>query len=107
MAPETLSAHDAALIVTDHSAYDYESIVKHSNLVVDTRNALKANDKKRVLMLVKTAEGQRFIALPTAHALEVKAGDKILFSKYSGTEVKIDGEEHLILREDDILGIVT
>lgn len=38
--------------------------------------------------------------------LEVKAGDKILFGKYSGTEVKIDGEEHLILREDDILGIV-
>jgi chaperonin GroES len=39
-------------------------------------------------------------------ALEVKAGDRILFGKYSGTEVKIDGEEHLILREDDILGIL-
>lgn len=38
--------------------------------------------------------------------LEVKQGDRILFGKYSGTEVKIDGEEHLILREDDILGIV-
>ncbi len=38
---------------------------------------------------------------------EVKAGDKILFGKYAGTEVKIDGIEHLILREDDILGIVT
>lgn len=37
---------------------------------------------------------------------EVKAGDKILFGKYSGTEVKIDGEEHLILREDDILGVL-
>lgn len=40
-------------------------------------------------------------------ALSVKAGDKILFGKYSGTEIKIDGEEHLILREDDVLGIVT
>jgi chaperonin GroES len=40
------------------------------------------------------------------HALEVKAGDRILFSKYSGTEVKIDGEEHLILREDDILAVI-
>jgi chaperonin GroES len=40
------------------------------------------------------------------HALEVKAGDRILFSKYSGTEVKIDGEEHLIMREDDILAIL-
>ena len=40
------------------------------------------------------------------HALEVKAGDRILFSKYSGTEVKIDGEEHLIMREDDIIAIL-
>jgi chaperonin GroES len=38
--------------------------------------------------------------------LEVKAGDKVLFSKYSGTEVKIDGEEHLILREDDLLAVL-
>jgi chaperonin GroES len=38
--------------------------------------------------------------------LQVKAGDKILFGKYSGTEVKIDGEEHLIMREDDVLGII-
>jgi chaperonin GroES len=38
--------------------------------------------------------------------LTVKAGDKILFGKYSGTEIKIDGEEHLILREDDVLAIV-
>jgi chaperonin GroES len=38
--------------------------------------------------------------------LEVKAGDRVLFSKYAGTEVKLDGEEHLIMREDDILGIV-
>lgn len=37
---------------------------------------------------------------------EVKVGDRILFGKYSGNEIKIDGEEHLILREDDILGIV-
>lgn len=40
------------------------------------------------------------------HGLSVKAGDKVLFGKYSGTEVKIDGEEHLILREDDIVGII-
>ena len=38
--------------------------------------------------------------------LEVKAGDRILFGKYSGTEIKISGEEYLILREDDILGII-
>lgn len=39
-------------------------------------------------------------------ALAVKAGDKILFGKYSGTEVKIGGEELLVLREDDIMGVI-
>jgi len=39
-------------------------------------------------------------------ALDVKPGDKILFGKYSGTEIKIDGVEHLIMREDDILAII-
>jgi chaperonin GroES len=38
--------------------------------------------------------------------LDVKEGDHVLFGKYSGTEVKLDGEEHLILREDDILGVI-
>jgi chaperonin GroES len=38
--------------------------------------------------------------------LEVKAGDKILFSKYSGNDIKIDGTEHLILREDDVLAVL-
>jgi chaperonin GroES len=37
--------------------------------------------------------------------LEIKRGDRVLFNKYSGTEVKIEGEEHLIIREDDVLGI--
>lgn len=48
----------------------------------------------------KTADDGKLIKL------DVKAGDRILFGKYSGTEVKIDGEEHLIMREDDILGII-
>jgi chaperonin GroES len=40
------------------------------------------------------------------NALDVKAGDKILFGKWSGTEVKVDGEELLIMKESDILGII-
>ena len=56
----------------------------------------------------------RVVAVGTGKLLEdgtvrkpdVKAGDKVLFAKYSGSEVKIDGEEHLILREDDILAVV-
>jgi chaperonin GroES len=39
-------------------------------------------------------------------ALDVKKGDRILFGKYAGTEIKIDGVEHLILREDDVLAVV-
>ena len=39
-------------------------------------------------------------------ALEVKKGDRILFGKYSGTEVKIEGEDYVIMREDDVLGII-
>lgn len=39
--------------------------------------------------------------------LDIKAGDRVLFGKYSGTEVVIEGDDHLILREDDILGVIT
>jgi chaperonin GroES len=42
----------------------------------------------------------------TKQQLDVKVGDKVLFSKYAGTEVKIEGDEYTIMREDDILGIV-
>ena len=40
-------------------------------------------------------------------ALDVKAGDRILFGKYSGSEIKIDGNEYLIMREDEVLGVLT
>jgi chaperonin GroES len=62
----------------------------------------------------KPMEGEIVAAGPGARnetgalvALEVKAGDRVLFGKWSGTEVKIDGEELLIMKESDILGIVT
>ena len=61
----------------------------------------------------KPMEGEVVAAGPGARneagqivALEVKAGDRILFGKWSGTEVKIDGEELLIMKESDIMGIV-
>jgi len=40
------------------------------------------------------------------HALDVKAGDRVLFGKWSGTEVKIDAEDYLIVKESDIMGII-
>jgi len=61
----------------------------------------------------KPQEGEVVAAGPGARnetgalvALEVKAGDRVLFGKWSGTEVKIDGEELLIMKESDILGII-
>jgi chaperonin GroES len=42
----------------------------------------------------------------TRIAIDIKAGDKVLFGKYAGTEIKLDGEEYLILREDDVLGVI-
>ena len=42
----------------------------------------------------------------TVHPLDVKAGDKVLFGKWSGTEVKVDGEELVIMKESDIMGII-
>jgi chaperonin GroES len=60
----------------------------------------------------KPQEGKVIAVGPGRHedgkviALDVKAGDRILFGKYSGTEIKLNGEEHLILREEDILGVL-
>lgn len=42
----------------------------------------------------------------TIQPLDLRAGDRILFGKYSGTEIKIDGEDYLIMREDDVLGVI-
>ncbi|MFW6080568.1 MAG: co-chaperone GroES [Desulfosalsimonas sp.] len=42
----------------------------------------------------------------TRTPLQVKAGDRVLFAKYAGTEVKIEDEEHLVMREDDVLGVI-
>ena len=61
----------------------------------------------------KPAEGEviavdngKLLEAGTLRALDVKAGDKVLFGKYAGTEIKVNGEEHLILREEEVLGIV-
>ena len=61
----------------------------------------------------KPMEGEVIAAGPGAHndqghlvALEVKAGDRILFGKWSGTEIKIDGTDLLIMKESDIMGII-
>ena len=64
-----------------------------------------AKEKPQEAEVVAVGTGKRNEA-GQIFPLEVKAGDRILFGKYSGTEIKLDGQEFLILREDEILGIL-
>jgi len=64
-----------------------------------------AKEKPQEALVVAVGNG-KIIEDGSLRKLEVKAGDKVLFSKYSGNEIKIDGTEHLILREDDILAVI-
>ena len=62
--------------------------------------------EKPVEAIVLAVGNGKILEDGTVRALDVKAGDRVLFGKYTGSEVKIDGEDALILREDDILGIL-
>jgi chaperonin GroES len=65
-----------------------------------------AKEKPQEGEVIATGPG-KVLENGTKIELTVKPGDKVLFSKYAGTEIKIDGTEYLIMREDDILGIIT
>jgi chaperonin GroES len=65
-----------------------------------------AKEKPQEGEVVAVGHGKR-LENGTLIPLEVKAGDRILFGKYSGSDIKMDGEEYLILREDEVLGILT
>jgi chaperonin GroES len=64
-----------------------------------------AKEKPQQGRVIATGKG-RTLENGQVVPLAVKEGDRVLFGKYSGTEIKIEGEEHLIMREDDILAIV-
>lgn len=64
-----------------------------------------AKEKPQEGEVVAAGEG-KYKEDGTRQALDVKKGDRVLFGKYSGSEIKIDGEELLIMREDEILGII-
>ncbi len=65
-----------------------------------------AKEKPQEAEVVAVGSGKR-LEDGTVLPLEVKAGDRVLFGKYSGTEIKLEDEEYLILREDEILGILS
>ncbi|OIP87770.1 MAG: co-chaperone GroES [Syntrophaceae bacterium CG2_30_49_12] len=77
-----------------------EEKTKGGIIIPDTAKEKPIEGKVIAVGKGKTSDDGKLIAL------DVKVGDKVLFSKYGGTEVKIDGVEHLIMREDDILGII-
>ena len=64
-----------------------------------------AKEKPVEAMVLAVGNG-KILEDGTVRKLDVKAGDRVLFGKYTGSEVKIDGEDALILREDDILGVI-
>ena len=64
-----------------------------------------AQEKPQEARVIAVGTG-RVLDDGTVRPVEVKKGDRILFGKYSGSEIKIDGEEHTILREDDVLAVV-
>ena len=64
-----------------------------------------AKEKPQEAKVVAVGNGKK-LDNGQVQGMDVKVGDTVLFGKYSGNEIKIDGEEHLILREDEILGIV-
>ena len=64
-----------------------------------------AKEKPQEGKVISVGKG-RVLEDGTVRKLDVKKGDKVLFGKYGGTEVNVNSEEHLIIREDDILGII-
>jgi chaperonin GroES len=64
-----------------------------------------AKEKPQEGEVVAVGQGKR-LENGTVVALDVKVGDRILFGKYSGSEIKLDGEEYVIMREDEVLGIL-
>jgi chaperonin GroES len=64
-----------------------------------------AKEKPAEAEVVAVGSG-KVLADGKVRALDIKVGDRVLFSKYAGTEIKVGGEEHLILKEDDVLGII-
>ena len=88
--------HDRVLVKRVHE----EEMTKGGIIIPET-----AKEKPQEGEVIAVGNG-KFLDNGQKIQLEVKSGDRVLFGKYSGTEIKISGEERLILREEDILGII-
>jgi len=97
MATSIRPLHDRVLI----RRIDEQEQMRGGIIIPDT-----AKEKPQQGEVVAAGEG-KILKDGTRQPLDVKPGDRVLFGKYSGAEVKIDGEEFLIMREDEILGVFT
>ncbi|MCL4685425.1 co-chaperone GroES [Myxococcota bacterium] len=88
--------HDRILV----KRIDEEQKTKGGIIIPDT-----AKEKPQEGKVVSVGKG-RVLDDGKVQELAVKKGDKILFSKYAGTEIKVEGDEHIIIREDDVLAIL-
>jgi chaperonin GroES len=88
--------HDRVLV----RRVDAEEKTKGGIIIPDTAKEKPSEGKVVAVGKGKVSEDGKLTPL------DVKKGDRILFSKYSGTEVNIEGDEHLIIREDDVLGVL-
>mgnify|MGYP003572780771 FL=1 len=77
-----------------------ETTTKGGIIIPDTAKEKPAEGKVTAVGNGKVGDDGKRVAL------EVKKGDRVLFGKYAGTEVKVDGSEYLIMREDDVLGVI-
>jgi chaperonin GroES len=89
--------HDRILV----QRIEEKEMVKSGIIIPDT-----AKEKPQE-GIVRAVGNGKVLENGTKLALEVKEGDRILFGKYSGSEIKLDGEEYLIFREDEVLGILS
>ena len=88
--------HDRILV----KRIEEETTTKGGIIIPDT-----AKEKPQEGRVVAVGGG-KLLEDGSVRPLDVKTGDKILFSKYAGTDVKLEGEEHIIIREDDVLAII-
>ncbi len=93
---EVRPLHDRVLV----KRFDEEEKTKGGIIIPDTAKEKPAQGE------IIAVGGGRVAENGTVRPLAVKKGDRILFGKYSGTEIKIDGTEYLMMREDDILGVI-
>src|SRR5437660_3370157 len=90
--------HDRILV----KRLDEQESMRGSIIIPDS-----AKEKPQQAQVVAVGNGKLLEDTGERLTIDVKSGDRILFGKYSGAEIKVDGEEYLVLREDEILGVLS